>query len=79
MADFDAGALQRVIMQIILNGQPRAVLNGTTLAQLLDELGMQARHVAVEINLELVPRAEHAGHTLSEGDRLEVVTLVGGG
>jgi sulfur carrier protein len=66
-------------MQIYVNGQPRTAPEGTTLAQLLDELGLQARHVAVEINLELVPRAEHAQHRLMEGDRLEVVTLVGGG
>jgi sulfur carrier protein len=37
------------------------------------------KHVAVEVNLELVPRARHAEHRLREKDRLEVVTLVGGG
>jgi sulfur carrier protein len=36
-------------------------------------------HVAVELNLEVVPRAQHSSTALREGDRLEVVTLVGGG
>ena len=66
-------------MQIVLNGEPRQIATGTTVASLLDELGIAARHCAVEINLELIPRAEHAARTLIAGDRLEVVTLVGGG
>ncbi len=66
-------------MQIIFNGEPRIVASGLTIAALLDELGLTSRHVAVEVNLELVPRAQHSRHALAEGDRLEVVTLVGGG
>ncbi len=50
-----------------------------TVAQLLEELGLDARHVAVEVNLELAPRQRHAHWALAEGDQLEVVTLVGGG
>ena len=49
------------------------------MADLLAELDLNVRHVAVELNLELVPRAQHADCPLSEGDQLEVVTLVGGG
>jgi sulfur carrier protein len=66
-------------MQIIVNGQSRAVTDGTTLAELLTQLDLQANHVAVEINMELVPRAEHVAHRLADGDKLEVVTIVGGG
>lgn len=66
-------------MQILVNGESRAVSDSATLADLLADLGVQSRHVAVEVNLELVPRADHAEHQLHEGDRLEVVTLVGGG
>ena len=46
---------------------------------LLAELGLPLGHVAVEVNLELVPRARHAEQILAEGDRVEIVTLVGGG
>jgi thiamine biosynthesis protein ThiS len=66
-------------MKIVLNGQDREVAAGTTIARLIGDLGMEARHVAVEVNLELVPRAQHGEHCLRDGDRLEVVTLVGGG
>ncbi len=66
-------------MKILVNGVPREVAPGTTIAQLLDELEVTARAVAVEVNLELVPRARHAEHKLQEADQLEVVTLVGGG
>ena len=66
-------------MQITVNGQSRSIPERTTLAELLDQLEVQSRHVAVEVNTELVPRTVHARHQLAEGDRLEVVTLVGGG
>ena len=64
---------------IHFNGQPREVSDGTTVAALLEQLNLRPAYVAVEINLELVPRARHEKHVLREGDRVEVVTLVGGG
>ena len=66
-------------MTIQVNGQPREVAAETSVSQLLDALGVKQPHVAVELNLEVVPRAQHAATSLREGDRLEVVTLVGGG
>jgi sulfur carrier protein len=66
-------------MTIFVNGEAREVPPVATLADLLAELGVQSRHVAVEVNLELVPRMAHGTRHLTEGDRLEVVTLVGGG
>jgi sulfur carrier protein len=66
-------------MKIVINGQDREVATATTVANLIDELGIEKRHVAVEVNLELIPRAKHAAHQLQDGDQLEVVTLVGGG
>lgn len=66
-------------MEIVFNGQQRQVRSGTTIAVLLAELDLASRPLAVEVNLELVPRAGHAQRELQEGDRLEVVTLVGGG
>lgn len=66
-------------VEITVNGQLRQVAEGITVAELLELLGLAQRHVAVEANLELVPRRRHAGHRLADGDRLEIVTLVGGG
>ena len=66
-------------MEIIVNDQSRQICQGTTVALLLDELGLAGKHVAVEVNLQLVPQRQHAEHRLADGDRLEIVTLVGGG
>ena len=66
-------------MRINVNGEARETQQPATVASLLDELSLAARHVAVEVNGQLVPRGQHAGHDLAEGDQLEVVTLVGGG
>jgi sulfur carrier protein len=66
-------------MRINVNGEPREVADGTTVAALLRELDVTQPHVAVEVNLEVVPRTRHAETPLRDGDRLEVVTLVGGG
>ena len=60
-------------MQIELNGQPREIANGTTVAMLLGELELDPRSLAVERNRDLVPRGEHAGALLAEGDCIEVV------
>jgi thiamine biosynthesis protein ThiS len=66
-------------MQIVFNGQPRETPQSTTIAALLAELELPPARVAVEVNYDLVPRERHASHVLQPGDRLEVVTLVGGG
>ncbi|MEO2021381.1 MAG: sulfur carrier protein ThiS [Pirellulaceae bacterium] len=66
-------------MQITLNGQSHEVAEAITVSELLVQLGVQTRHVAVEVNLEIMPQPEHPSCVLQEGDQLEVVTLVGGG
>jgi len=66
-------------MNIHINGQGREIADGSTIAKLLGELGVTQPHVAVEVNLEVVPRAQHPSTVLRDGDRVEVVTLVGGG
>ncbi len=66
-------------MRLEVNGEARELETGKTVADLLGDLGVNTNHVAVELNRELLPRAQHTSHALSEGDRLEVVTLVGGG
>jgi thiamine biosynthesis protein ThiS len=66
-------------VQVHVNGEPREITDGSTISDVLAELNLSVRHVAVEVNCEIVPRAKHGGHVLEEGDRLEIVTLVGGG
>lgn len=66
-------------MNIIVNGNLHQAEEGTTVAALLTSFGFTPQHVAVELNEELLPREQHPGCTLKDGDQLEVVTLVGGG
>ena len=66
-------------MEIIVNGERRRVDEGTTVLSLLRELSLPMTRVAVERNLSLVRKAEFAETVLGEGDRLEIVTFVGGG
>ena len=66
-------------MNIQVNGQTRELADGSTIATLLGDLGVTQPHVAVEVNLEVVPRAQHRETILNDGDQVEVVTLVGGG
>ncbi len=66
-------------MNLFVNGEPRDVADGATVESLLAALGVDRRRVAVEKNREIVPRAEHAATPLAEGDRVEIVAMVGGG
>ena len=71
--------MSQASIEVIINGETRTVLQGTTVAALITELGLADRRVAVERNREVVPRAEHASTVLASGDKLELVTFVGGG
>ncbi|NVB82242.1 MAG: sulfur carrier protein ThiS [Kofleriaceae bacterium] len=66
-------------IEVTINGETRTVLQGTTVATLIGDLGFGDRRVAVERNREVVPRAAHATTVLAAGDKLELVTFVGGG
>ncbi len=66
-------------MQIKLNGEARAAAEGASLADLIRELELTERRIAVEVNEELIPRSEHASHALRPGDRIEIVHAIGGG
>ncbi|MEW6756916.1 MAG: sulfur carrier protein ThiS [Acidobacteriota bacterium] len=66
-------------MTLLVNGAPRETDAGTTLREFLEGLGLSPSRVAVERNGTVVPRADLDSVFLEEGDRLEVVQLVGGG
>lgn len=66
-------------MQISVNGHPTDIADGSTVADLLVQLEKDPKFLAVERNLELVPRRTHADVVLEPDDRIEIVTLVGGG
>ena len=66
-------------MNIILNGEERALDNVKTLTGLVESLGLDVRKVAVERNLEIVPRSAYGATNLTDGDRIEIVHFIGGG
>ena len=66
-------------MQISVNGQPRELPESMTVLELLGQLELQPRRVAVEQNKKIVRRSSFGQAPLAEGDRIEIVTLVGGG
>ncbi|HEX5637640.1 MAG TPA: sulfur carrier protein ThiS [Gammaproteobacteria bacterium] len=66
-------------MNIVLNGEPRPVNSGTHLEQLVQELGLKGKRLAVEINREIIPRSQYANTELKNGDTIEIVHAIGGG
>ena len=66
-------------MRIQLNGEPYELPAGESVAALLSRLELTGRRVAVELNLDIVPRSQHAETALTEGDQIEVVHAIGGG
>jgi sulfur carrier protein len=66
-------------VKLTLNGEARELPQGTTVAGLLEMLRANAGPVAVEVNLKVVPKKDHGTTLLREGDKVEVVSFVGGG
>jgi thiamine biosynthesis protein ThiS len=66
-------------MRIMVNGQWRTEDGALTVTLLLEKLSVEPRRCAVELNKQLVPRTAHGQTALKDDDRLEIVTLVGGG
>lgn len=67
------------IMRVRLNGESRELGDGITIADLVGQLGLGQRRIAVEVNRDIVPRDAYTGHSLREGDEVEIVQFIGGG
>ena len=74
-----SGAAVAGEVRVRVNGEDVRLPEGSSVAQLLDRLGVSLPRVAVERNREILPKAEYPGTRLAEGDELEVVQFVGGG
>ena len=66
-------------MKLLLNGEERDVAGIASIADLVSALGLDARKVAVERNLEIIPRSAYGRTPIAEGDRIEIVHFIGGG
>ena len=66
-------------MNITVNGENRTLQAETSLAQLVESLGLKEKRIAVEVNLDIVPRSEYDNFILSDNDTVEIVNAIGGG
>ena len=67
------------MLSILLNGSPHALADVLTVADLVRELALQDKRIAVERNGEIVPKSRHGDTRIAAGDRVEIVAAVGGG
>lgn len=66
-------------MTVMLNGDPHECRTGTNVADLVEELGLTHKRIAVEVNRDIIARDEYASRGLRAGDEIEIVHFVGGG
>lgn len=66
-------------IRIHVNGEARTWRSGATIAELLQDLEIRTERVAVELNLEILDRAAFAQRPLKDGDRVEILSFIGGG
>lgn len=66
-------------MQVTLNGAATDIMDNSSVAGLLEQMQIGRERVAVEVNLDIVPKAAYESRILSAGDRIEIVHFVGGG
>jgi sulfur carrier protein len=66
-------------LDVILNGEPKTIKTESSISDLIQLLALGEARIAVELNLEIVPRSEHSTTVLKDGDALEVVHAIGGG
>ena len=66
-------------VQVTVNDEPRTLPDGATVADLVAALELGPRRIAVEVNRDIVPRADYAAHRLLDGDAVEIIHFVGGG
>ena len=66
-------------MEIIVNGENKQVPEGYTAEQLVVAMDLLGKRIAMEVNLEIVPRSTYDAHIFNQGDKIEIVHAVGGG
>jgi len=66
-------------MQILLNGQEKIITAPCSIQDLIKQLDLQNRRIAVEVNITLIPRSRFAEHLLADNDKVEIVHAIGGG
>jgi sulfur carrier protein len=71
--------VNKKIMEIFLNGKPQSIEKNDNIATLLKKLNLENKRLAVEVNLQIIPRSQFDSHILSASDKVEIVQAIGGG
>ena len=66
-------------MNITLNGEIKSITDQCTISELIEQLGLSEKRLAVEVNLDIIPRSEHISYQFKENDKVEIVHAIGGG
>tara|TARA_B100001057_G_scaffold282987_1_gene283376 strand:- start:293 stop:493 length:201 start_codon:yes stop_codon:yes gene_type:complete len=66
-------------MNILLNNRPEKLFDGLTIRKLLEQKNIKNKYFAVEINKKIIPKSEHGAHVIKDGDKIEIITAIGGG
>ncbi len=66
-------------MEVIINGETQELPETISASELINQLGLSTKRLAVEVNLEIVPRSQFDSHRFKPGDRIEIVHAIGGG
>lgn len=67
------------MLDIIVNGEQKALAEPVSVMQLIQDMDLQGKRIAIEINGEIVPASQHSSVQLSSGDNVEIVGAIGGG
>mgnify|MGYP000045828556 CR=1 FL=1 len=70
---------EQTLIEIIVNGEPQQIVLGATVTELIQQLALTPERLAIELNLNILPRTQWAATRLQAGDQLEIVHFVGGG
>ena len=66
-------------MNILLNNKPEILFEGSTIKKLLIKKNIKNKYFAVEVNRKIIPKSDHETHVIKDGDRIEIITAIGGG
>ena len=68
-----------LFMNILLNNKPEILFEGLTIKKLLEKKNIKIKYYAIEINRKIIPKSNHETHVIKDGDRIEIITAIGGG
>ena len=66
-------------MNILLNNKPERLFDGSTVKKLLENKNIKNKYYAVEINRKIIPKSDHETYVIKDGDKIEIITAIGGG